>query len=272
MIIIKDDEKKYEQNILDHLRAHNKSHTGEKKWGVKYFYVTKNDQLLGVLKTSLGWDWVDVSQAYYSSVEVLELMLSKAAVEYKDSTSGLKMETRELDKLDDYLKIGFVKSGVMKGTSLTKDCLYANTRVFEIYSDSNLNVIQGSGVDEYNKILDKQEADYKKEHELEEKETVTYVALDGDEFLGGVQGIVTADYMYINLLVVNKDHRGKNIGTDLMNKIEEYSIINQLESIVLGTAEFQAKPFYEKLGYEVYLTMNDYPKGFECYELIKYIK
>ena len=50
---------------------------------------------------------------------------------------------------------------------------------------------------------------------------------------------------------------------------EEYARKLKLESIDLGTTEFQAKDFYEKLGYEVVFTRENYPIGYNCYTLYK---
>ena len=37
----------------------------------------------------------------------------------------------------------------------------------------------------------------------------------------------------------------------------------------LGTVEFQAKNFYEKIGYSVILTKENDPKGYKSYTMIK---
>ncbi len=75
--------------------------------------------------------------------------------------------------------------------------------------------------------------------------------------------------MYIDLLVVDDNYRGYGIGSKLMRLIEVEARERNLVYIDLGTAEFQAKGFYEKLGYEVVVTKKDQPKGFNCYTMVK---
>ena len=48
--------------------------------------------------------------------------------------------------------------------------------------------------------------------------------------------------------------------------------VRSIKFLELGTTEFQAKPFYEKLGYKVVHEMDDYPKGYKCYTLFKELK
>jgi hypothetical protein len=54
-----------------------------------------------------------------------------------------------------------------------------------------------------------------------------------------------------------------------MKLIEQEVLEMGVVSITLGTAEFQAKPFYEKLGYEVVGLRKESPKGYVSYSLRK---
>ena len=54
-----------------------------------------------------------------------------------------------------------------------------------------------------------------------------------------------------------------------MNMIEEEATQKGVKLFSLGTAEFQARPFYEKLGYKVVMTLPNNPVGYECYTMRK---
>jgi GNAT superfamily N-acetyltransferase len=104
-----------------------------------------------------------------------------------------------------------------------------------------------------------------------EERNIMYVALDYDKFVGGVHGSITEDSMYIGWLVVDEEHKGNGIGKNLMHKIEEKAKELNVYSINLGTVEFQAEKFYEKLGYKtVFIKEND-PRGFKSYSMVKII-
>jgi ribosomal protein S18 acetylase RimI-like enzyme len=77
--------------------------------------------------------------------------------------------------------------------------------------------------------------------------------------------------LYTHLLAVNQAYRGNQIGKKLMSFAEEEAKKRNIHLLDVGTASFQAKPFYEKLGYSVIYTRKNNPKGYECYTLVKEI-
>jgi GNAT superfamily N-acetyltransferase len=93
---------------------------------------------------------------------------------------------------------------------------------------------------------------------------------------GVTKGGLTARYgyqwMFIELLIVPKDARGQDLGTELMQQAEQVARDNSLVGIWLDTFAFQARGFYEKLGYSVIGTLPDYPPGHTLYWLAKRIE
>lgn len=83
---------------------------------------------------------------------------------------------------------------------------------------------------------------------------------DGDQ-VGGLWGKCVYDWLFVELLAVPKEHRGGNYGTALMEQAEEIARANDCIGIWLDTFEFQARGFYEKLGFEVFGTLDDHPIG-----------
>ena len=74
---------------------------------------------------------------------------------------------------------------------------------------------------------------------------------------------------YLDVLWVEEEYRIKGLGSALIRKAEETAEEKGCYVMVLGTFSFQAKPLYEKHGYKVCATFNDYPKGQANYTLMK---
>jgi GNAT superfamily N-acetyltransferase len=63
--------------------------------------------------------------------------------------------------------------------------------------------------------------------------------------------------------------RRKGIGRQLLARAEEFAVQNDCRHIHLDTFDFQARGFYEKNGFNVFGTIEDYPIGQKRYYLIK---
>lgn len=265
-----DKEKKYLDDLLVDLRAHNKSHTGEKTKETKHIYCVKNDQLLGSIKATLSWDWIGLGDIYYKDTEVLKDLLWKVANSFKDYV-GIKAISEMEERHNDFIVAGMTHRAVVKGTPKTTDTYFADLIDSTLQPSNKYHMLSSdSPIHEYDAFVQKNVQKYNEKHNINNKpEVILYVALDGDTFAGGIQIEINKDSMYIDLLAVNKKYRGNDIGTKLMDYVEELARERKLHSINLGTTEFQARPFYEKQGYHVILTRENFPRGFECYTLLK---
>ncbi|MGX6960103.1 MAG: GNAT family N-acetyltransferase [Rickettsia endosymbiont of Pentastiridius leporinus] len=98
----------------------------------------------------------------------------------------------------------------------------------------------------------------------------SFSCLDQDKnFIAGVQGVSFWGGFYISSLFVDEKLRNQNYGTLLMKKAEELAGERGCNFIILSTMDFQAKPFYEKLGYSLEFTRHGYEKGSVSYHLRK---
>jgi GNAT superfamily N-acetyltransferase len=90
-----------------------------------------------------------------------------------------------------------------------------------------------------------------------------------DEVLGGVLGHVWGQWLHIAILWLAEPVRGQGYGRQLLVAAEAYGRERGCQHVELATFSFQARPFYEKLGYEVFATLEDYPPGHRKYFLRK---
>ena len=78
-----------------------------------------------------------------------------------------------------------------------------------------------------------------------------FVAKENNEVIGAIAGATFFSEVYIDELVVKENQRGKDIGTKLINAVEEYYKNSGFNNMNTCTNEFQAPGFYEKCGFEL---------------------
>ncbi len=87
--------------------------------------------------------------------------------------------------------------------------------------------------------------------------------------IGGVRATCFWNTMHIELLWLSEECRGKGIGKALIDSAENFAIKHNCEKVFVETTSWQAKPFYEKVGYKHIATLNDRPKGHASHYLTK---
>ena len=101
------------------------------------------------------------------------------------------------------------------------------------------------------------------------EQPVRFVARDEIGIVGGLLGHTRWDWLYVAKLWVHERGRGQGIGTQLLNAAEELARSRGCTDASLDTFEYQARPFYEKLGYELFGTLEGYPPGYRQFYLRK---
>lgn len=89
------------------------------------------------------------------------------------------------------------------------------------------------------------------------------------EIVGGLLGSIWADWLFVSDLWVDEAARGQRQATRLMDAAESYARQRGCHSVSLDTHSFQARPFYEKRGYQPFAVLEDYPKGHRKFFLMK---
>jgi len=90
-----------------------------------------------------------------------------------------------------------------------------------------------------------------------------------DEVVGGVIGAVHWDWLYVDLMWIREDLRGRGYGHRLLTLIEEAARQHGAKNAYLDTFSFQAPDFYQQHGYQVFGKLEDFPIGHQRYYLTK---
>jgi GNAT superfamily N-acetyltransferase len=102
------------------------------------------------------------------------------------------------------------------------------------------------------------------------EELVHILLRDGSgAVVGGLLGHIRWRWLYVAKLWIDEAHRGGGHGRVLMAEAESLARARQCLGSYLDTFEYQARPFYEKLGYRVFGTLEGYPPGYRQYHLAK---
>lgn len=84
---------------------------------------------------------------------------------------------------------------------------------------------------------------------------------DAGKTIGGLWGHTGYQWLFTELLVVPESLRGQGLGTRLLKMAEAEAVRRGCLGSWLDTYEFQARGFYERLGYECFAELPHYPTG-----------
>jgi GNAT superfamily N-acetyltransferase len=87
--------------------------------------------------------------------------------------------------------------------------------------------------------------------------------------VGGAIGDLFGGWLYVSLLWVEESVRSHGLGAGLINRLEQEAAGLGCRHAYVDTFSFEARPFYEKLGYELFATLEDFPEGHCKYFLKK---
>lgn len=99
---------------------------------------------------------------------------------------------------------------------------------------------------------------------IQSSERVGFVALGGEKFVGCASGLAYKNgdefngWFYLTDLFVEKEHRFQGIGSELLKTLEKKLLQLSINKIWTWTAAYEAPEFYKKLGYEVFVEMENW--------------
>jgi len=89
------------------------------------------------------------------------------------------------------------------------------------------------------------------------------------QIVGGLHAASAYDWLIIELVFVPETMRRCGVGAALLARAEEVARTRGCVGVWLDTFSFQARGFYERLGYRVFGTVEDHPVGAARYFLKK---
>jgi GNAT superfamily N-acetyltransferase len=87
--------------------------------------------------------------------------------------------------------------------------------------------------------------------------------------VGGLLGHTKWRWCFVAKLWLAPEHRGGGAGARLLAAAEAEAWARDCLGVYLDTFEYQALPFYQKQGYELFGTLEGYPPGFRQYYVRK---
>jgi GNAT superfamily N-acetyltransferase len=94
---------------------------------------------------------------------------------------------------------------------------------------------------------------------------------DDGTVVGGLTGHIKWRWLYVAKLWIDDRHRTEGGGSQLMAAAERFAVENGCIGSFLDTFSYQARPFYEKLGYSCFGTLEGFPPGHAQHFLSKHL-
>ncbi|CEK11812.1 GNAT family N-acetyltransferase [Legionella hackeliae] len=89
--------------------------------------------------------------------------------------------------------------------------------------------------------------------------------------IAGLTGFYREKHARVDLFWVQNEFRNQGLGRKLILKLEEFIKTKGCRYIQLDTFDFQARPFYEKLGFECIGTISKWVEDRDCHFMRKII-
>ena len=86
-------------------------------------------------------------------------------------------------------------------------------------------------------------------------------AKEDGRIIGGLLGGTYWNYLYIEILIVDDQYRGRGIGSKLLNEAESIARARGCRNACLDTHDFQGVDFYKRHGYGIVGELPDLPPG-----------
>lgn len=87
--------------------------------------------------------------------------------------------------------------------------------------------------------------------------------------IAGLCGDILGNMCRVHAVWVEENQRYQGLGKKLFFKLEEFAINKKCRAIELDTAEFQAKTFYEKMGFSVIATLANGFTGYHTHYIMR---
>ena len=261
----------YEEAILQELKAYNFSQLGEKEYQVYYAYALNQGQVVGALVLKYSWDWITIQAAYYDSISIFETLLDSIRSLHYPQAQGIRYVVSNHQKHVDALACKLQLMKVIPAHYYSVPIYYFN----DVYLHASLNkandvIITTTPHVEYHHYVAQKEMQEQKQDDLwKALGSLRIVALEQDRFVGGVSCEINPTSLFISKIALHPHYRRQGIGRKLMQQVEKEARKRGVCLLELGTSDFQALDFYQKLGYQMVYQQPNFPKGHQTYTLVK---
>lgn len=96
-----------------------------------------------------------------------------------------------------------------------------------------------------------------------------FIRNQNGEIIGGLSGSTIWGWLHISLFWISEELRGKGYGKKLIGLAEAEALARGCRKAHLDTFSFQALGFYQKLGYEIFGELEDFPENAKRFYLKK---
>lgn len=86
------------------------------------------------------------------------------------------------------------------------------------------------------------------------------VTNNANDVIGGASARTFGNWLLIDTLWIHEGLRGEGVGKKVLDELEKAAVARGCTNALLDTLNFQARPFYEKLGFKVEWTQQGYPQ------------
>ncbi len=101
------------------------------------------------------------------------------------------------------------------------------------------------------------------------KDVQIFIRNNENKVVGGAIGSVFGGWLYVSLMWVEESLRNQGNGTKLLKMMEDEAVKLGCKHAHVDTYSFEAKPFYEKNGYTLFASLENYPEGHSKHFLMK---
>lgn len=101
------------------------------------------------------------------------------------------------------------------------------------------------------------------------REIAVFLRDEQGALVGGVWGYVNWNWLWLGAVWLTDSLRGAGHGRRMIEAFEQAGRERGCRYSHLDTFSFQARPFYEALGYEVFATLEEYPPGHQRFFMKK---
>ena len=96
-----------------------------------------------------------------------------------------------------------------------------------------------------------------------------FIKYSDEGVIGGVNGLTLYGCLYIEMLWIKAEWRGQRLGKKLMLEAEKIGRERKCTFATVTTMDWEAFPFYQKLGYNTEFVREGYEKASKMYMLRK---